>query len=177
MAQCYELHQPPPFGSLVKTTIGPQNIFAVVYLASTLPLDPGRRPVARGRDEDSEAEVYNQHPQLAQLLRTDFHCLVVGYCQADTFYPYLPPMPAHIHSFVYYCDQGERQSFSQSLDFLSLLVKAPQSSDELIAACLRVLASSMENSRTFLVCGGKEIARLLAGEPQRLNAILKRIRP
>lgn len=149
----------------------------MVYSAATLPIEPGRRPIARGREEASEEEVYRQHPQLAQLLRTEFRCLVVGHVQGDRLYPFLPPLPARLHSFVYLCDEAERQRFSQSLDFLSLLVKAPQGSDELIAACLRGLASGHGDSRSFLVAGGRELAGLLAGEPQRLNAILRRIRP
>lgn len=175
VAQSYELHQPPPFGSLVKTAIGQQDIFAIVYFAATLPIEPGRKPVARGRDEVSEEDVYRQHPQLAQLLRTEFRCLVAGYFQENTLYQYLPPLPARIHSFVYLCEQLEKRKFALSMDFLSLLVKAPQGSDELTAACLRSLGVSQEDSRSFLVSGGKELSRLLAGEPQRLNAILKRM--
>jgi len=171
------LHQSPPFGSLAKTAIGPQVVFAVVYFAATLSIEPGRKPVARGRDETSPEDIYRQHPQLSQLLRTEFHSLVVGYSEENTLYNYLPPFPARIHSFVYLCDESERQQFSKSLDFLGLLVKAPQGSDELTAACLRYLAASKEDKRDFLVSGGRELSRLLAGEPQRLNSILKRIRP
>lgn len=177
MAQCYELDQPPPFGSLVKTAAGPGDIFAVVYLASTISAEPGRRPIARGKDEASVEDVYRQHPQLAELLRTEFRSLVVGHCRGETIYSYLPPAPARIHSFVYLCDDGEKQRFSGSLDFLSLLVRATQSNDELIAACLRLLAAAHEDSRTFLVTSGRELTRLLAGEPQRLNSILRRMRP
>ena len=177
VAQSYELHQPPPFGSLVKTTIGNQDIFAIVYFAATLPIEPGRKPIARGRDEASEEDIYRQHPQLAQLLYTEFRSLIVGYTQENTLYPFLPPLPARIHSFVYLCEQSEMRRFGQTLDFLSLLVKAPLSSDELVAACLRSLASHQEDSRSYLISGGKELSRLLAGEPQRLNGILRRMRP
>lgn len=177
VAQCYELHQPPPFGSLVKTAIGSQSIFAVVYLASTVPAEPGRRPIARGRDQPSEEEVYRQHPQLAQLLRTEFRALVVAYREAERSYTGLPPFPPRIHSFVYICEAAETVQFSQSMDFLSLLVRSPQSSDELVAACLRGLAAAHDDGRSFLVSAGKELARLLAGDPQRLNSVLRRMRP
>lgn len=148
-----------------------------MYVAGTVPSEPGRRPIARGRDEASEEDVYRQHPQLAQLLRTEFNSLVVGHSNGDVVYHYLPPMPPRIHAFVYLCDREQAQRFSQSLDFLNLLVKAPQSGDEVVAASLRFLASFNEDNRGFLVSAGRELSRLLAGEPQRLNAILRRMRP
>ena len=42
-------------------------------------VEPGRRPIARGRDEASEEAVYQSSPQLARLLRSEFTALVVGY--------------------------------------------------------------------------------------------------
>ena len=49
--------------------------------------------------------------------------------------------------------------------------------DEIIAACLRRAGSSHDDSRSFLIGAGKELAVHLAGELSRLNALLRRIRP
>jgi len=178
VAQCYELHQPPPFGSLVKTREGEIEIYGVVSGAATTSIEPGRRPIARGRDEAEEEDIYRSSPQLAKLLRTDFNALVVGHREGERLHHYLPPRPARVHSFVYLCDPEEVARFSDFFDFLSILVNArgQGSVDELIAACLRHAAQAHQNPRTFLIKAGKELAVLIGGETSRLNTILRRIR-
>ena len=93
-AQCYELYQSPPLGSLVKTADHPLELYGIVYYATTASLEAGRRPIARGRDEATEAAIYREHPQLLKLLRTEFSALLVGHKTEDRLYHYLPPRPA-----------------------------------------------------------------------------------
>ncbi len=176
MAQCYELHQPPPFGSLVKAREGEVEIYGVVSRAETTSIEPGRRPIARGREEAEEEDVFRSSPQLARLLRTDFTALVVGHEEGQKLHHYLPPRPAKIHSFVYLCDAEEVEKFSQSLDFLSILVGVVVQADELIAASLRHAAAAHRDPGDFLTRAGRELAVLLGGETGRLNTILRRIK-
>jgi len=176
MAQCYELHQPPPFGSLVKTREGEIEVYGIVCDAATSSIEAGRRPIARGREEAEEGDIFRSSPQLAKLLRTEFSALVVGHKEGQKLNHYLPPRPARIHSFVYACDAEEVEKFSQSFDFLSILVNFREQADELIAACLRHAARAQKDPRAFLVRAGKELAVLLAGEISRLDTILRRIR-
>ncbi len=178
VAQCYELYQLPPLGSLVKTRDLPVELYGIVYHAATTSIEPGRRPIARGKDEDSEEEIYRSSPQLLKLLRSEFSALVVGHKQGDKLYHYLPPKPARIHNFVYLCSPEEVKEFSQSFDFLNMLINAhlPVSTDELIAACLRLMCQVYEDRHTFLVAAGKELAILLSGQFNQLKAILGRIK-
>jgi len=176
VAQCYELHQPPPFGSLVMTKEGEVEIYGVVSGAATTSIEPGRRPIARGSEEVDEEAIYRSSPQLAKLLRTDFSAMIVGHRENERLHHYLPPRPARIHSFVYLCDLEAVALFSQSLDFLSILVSAQGQADELIAASLRHAAAAHQVPRDFLIKAGKELAVLLGGETNRLNNILRRIR-
>jgi len=178
VAQCYELYQSPPLGSLVKTTDLPVELYGIVYNATTTSLEPGRRPIARGKDEASEEEIYKSSPQLLQLLRSEFSALVVGYRENEKLYHYLPPKPARIHGFVHLCPSGEVKEFSQSFDFLNILINThlPVPADELIAACLRQMSQVYENPHTFLVAAGKELAILLSGDFNQLKAILGRIK-
>ena len=178
VAQCYELYQSPPLGSLVKTRDESVELYGIVYNATTTSLEPGRRPIARGREETSEEEIYRSSPQLLKLLRSEFSALVVGHRQGDKLYHYLPPKPARIHSFVYRCLPEEVNEFSQSFDFLNILVNArlPVSVDELIAASLRQMGQAHEDCHSFLVAAGKELAVLLSGQFNQLKAILGRIR-
>jgi len=177
VAECYELHSPPPLGSLVKTSDGDVEIYGVVCNAATESVDPGRRPIARGKEEATEEGIYRQHPQLSRLLRTTFDILVVGHGQVKNIHHYLPPRPPRVHSFVYLCETDEVRRFTQSLDFLPILLGTKSGPvDEIVSACLRQASSAHDDKRAFLVKAGKELAVLLSGDLNRLNAILRRIR-
>jgi len=178
VAQCYELYQSPPLGSLVKTRDLGVELYGIVYNATTTSFEPGRRPIARGKDETSEEAVYQASPQLLKLLKSEFNALVVGHRQGDKLHHYLPPKPARIHGFVYLCSPEEVKEFSQSFDFLNILLNThlPVAADELVAACLRQMSQVYEDRRTFLVAAGKELAILLSGNFNQLKAILERIK-
>ena len=178
VAQCYELYQSPPLGSLVKTRDEPVDLYGIVYHATTGSLEPGRRPIARGKDEASEEDIYRSSPQLSKLLRSEFSALVVGHRQGEKLYHYLPPKPARIHGFVYLCGLEEVKEFSQSFAFLSILLNSrlPVSVEEIIAATLRQMGQAYDDPRPFLVAAGKELAVLLGGQFNQLKAILGRLK-
>ena len=178
VAQCYEIYQSPPLGSLVKTTDLSVELYGIVYHATTGSIEPGRRPIARGKDEAIEEEIYRSNPQLSRLLKSEFNALVVGHRQDNKLYHYLPPKPARIHSFVYLCPPEEIKEFGQSFDFLNILINThlPVSVEELVSACLRQMSQAYEDRHSFLVAAGKELAILLSGQYNQLKAILGRIR-
>ncbi len=178
VAQCYELNQSPPLGSLVKTQDSQVELYGIIYNATTTSIEPGRRPIARGRDEATEEDIYRSSPQLSKLLRSEFCVLVTGHRQDGKLFRYLPPKPARIHGFVHQCSADEIKEFSQSFDFLSILFNAnlPVSSEELVAACIRQMSQAHEDRHAFLVAAGKELAILLSGNLNQLKAVLRRIR-
>ena len=142
-AQCYELYQSPPLGSLVKTCWeADRNLYGVVYNVLTGGIEPGRRPIARGKDETNEEEIYRSSPQLLKLLKSEFRALVIGYKEGDRIFQCLPPKPARIHGFVYLCSPEEVKQFSRSFDFLNILLKARLDIpvEELIGASLRQMS-------------------------------------
>jgi len=176
VTQCYELHQPPPFASLVKSREGETDVFGVVYHAETASLEPGRRPVARGREETEEEGVYKAHPQLSRLLRTEFKAWVVGHRAGGKLVQALSPRPPKLHSFVYLAKAEELTEFGSSLHFLGPLVMAPLSSrEELIPTFLLHLAVLREDREEFLLRAGKELTLLLWGEAARLQSLLRRL--
>ncbi len=179
VAECYELDNAPPLGSLVRVGDGIET-YGVVHQVATESIDPGRRPIARGREENDVEDVYRKHPQLARLLRTTFRAVVLGHGQGGELRHYLPPHPARIHSFIYPCSHEELSQFTQSLDFLDVLVSSRQvgmgTADDVLAAFLRHAAGAHQDGHAFLVKAGKELALLLGGEPNRLNAILRRLK-
>jgi hypothetical protein len=172
-AQSLELHRAPPLGSLVRTD---DPIYAVVCDARTESIE-GRRPVAHLSGETDLQSFLDANPHLRHLLRTTFDAVVVGHADGPTLRHYLPPHPAPIFAPLRLCPQEEVARFSQSLDFLKLLLSAAANSDEVAAACLRLASAAHPDPRAFLLTAGKELARLLASEPNRLTAILRRIQP
>jgi hypothetical protein len=177
-AQCYELYGIPPLGSLVKTGNPPLELYAIVASAATTSLEPGRKPIARGKDEKNEEDIYRSSPQLAKLLRSEFGAVVVGHKEGEKLYHHLPPQPARIHSFVYQCTPQEVMEFGKSFAFLNILLNAnlPVPTEELVGAALRQMSRAHSDPRAFLVAAGKELAILLSGNLSSLNAILGRIK-
>ncbi|MDD4924041.1 MAG: hypothetical protein PHF74_04315 [Dehalococcoidales bacterium] len=177
-AQCYELDRFPHLGGLVKTkNIGAQ-IYGIVFNATTGGIDPGRKPLARGKDEVSEEALYKSSPQISKLLKSEFEALVVGYKEDNKVFQYLPPQPAPIHSFVYLCPTQEVIEFSRSFEFLYTLLNSAVTlpHEELIAAVLRNMSLVQEDKHAFLVSAGKHLATILSGDFNRLRTILERIR-
>jgi hypothetical protein len=177
-AQCYKLNQAPPLGSMVKTQDKLGEIYGVVYNVETHSLEPGRRVVARGENLEAEEEIFSANPQLSKLLTTDFKVLVVGHAEGKNRHHYLPPKSASIHSFVYRCRLEEVRAFTQTLDFLSLVMNARISVpvDEVIGACLRCASQAHHEPDAFLVKAGKELACMLSSDVNRLNSLLKRLK-
>ena len=178
IAQCYQLNNAPPLGSLVKTKLGDNGqIYGVVYLVETHGLEPGRRVFIRGEKLNSEQEIYKNNPQLEKLLITDFNVLVLGYSQNSNTYHFLPPQPSQIHGFVYICDDKEIIDFTKSLNCLGLLAEAKIdiSVDEVMAAFLRYISGYHKNPREFLVRASKELVWIYSSDVRRLNSLLKRL--
>ena len=179
VGQCYELYQTPSLGRLVRTrcdTDPDTNLYGVVYNVLTNGMDPTRRPVARGKDETDEDEIYRASPQLMKLLKSEFHVLVIGCQKEDQIFQHLPPVPARIHGFVYLCTPEEVKQFSRSFDFLNILLKTHLDipTEELVGAVLRQMSEVYGLERhVFLVSAGKELANLLSTDYSQLRIILK----
>ncbi len=176
VAQCYEVNQPPALGSLLRVKNGEIDIFAVVKSATTAGIETGRYPLARGKDLAEEGEIFKANPQLLQLLRTLITAQVIGYRQNAVIYQRFPPYPSRLHSFVFLCENDERQEFAGNYDFLNLLLSFDSSQDQVAAACLRHLARAHINPDAFLLGAGKRLAQSLGREVDRLNYLLRSIR-
>jgi len=177
-AECYELRNIPALGSLVKVTGAETEIFGIVCQAGTAGIEPGRHPVARGKDETSEEAVYRSSPQLLKLLRSEFKVLVVGQKTGGKILQYLPAKPAHIHAFVYPCAPDEVKEFSRSFNFLNIVVnnRLEIPTEDLTAAALREMSKEQTDPRAFLISGGKALTVILSGDYTRLKAILARLK-
>ncbi|NJM06059.1 hypothetical protein HC891_07445 [Candidatus Gracilibacteria bacterium] len=184
-AGAYALHAASPFGGLVRAQSldAEMAVYGLVYEIRTGSKEPrwARRRFAGGTYTGRElydAEIYHEHPDLAEVLQTEFSALTVGFSAERRVYHYLPPQPPPVHYSVYPCDAAELTAFSQSSDFFrSVLFAAQIPSDELLAAVIRTIARARPDPRAYLVDAGREVAGLLKDDYDRLNALLRRIRP
>ena len=108
---------------------------------------------------------------------------MVGYRGAGGVSHVLPPRPARLHGFVHLADPGAVREFTRSPHFLANLVSAaPPEADHAAAAFVRLARRAHPDPAAFqlvvlwfLVTAGKELARLLARDVQRLNTLLRMI--
>src|SRR6185503_17387983 len=187
-AGAYELLAAPPFGALVRaqTRVEGMAIYGLVYEIRTGSKEPGGRALVRGRTyagrELYDAEIYHEHPDLAEVLQTEFSAITVGFIEGNRIHQYLPPQPPPVHYSVYECTGAELMRFTETTDFFRTLLFAYQiPSDELLSATIRAAARARDTSpgaeRAYLVHAGREVASLLKDDYDRLTAILRRIRP
>ena len=177
VAQCYELYGAPPLGALVKAG-GPYPAYGVVHQVTTQGIDPTRRPVARGQEEANEEDVYRSNPQLAHLLRTDFQAVVVGHGAESGLRYHLPPTPPPIYAFVHACGLEEVRLFTSNTAFLRPLATSSIAAlEEVVAACLRYVASAQKDQEAFLTGVGMQLASFFPGDFRRVEIILQRAAP
>lgn len=191
LAQCLEsenLNFPamPPFGSWVKSVdeVSGNQIYAIVYHATTSPIDSVHRARALGM---SLEELREEQPQIFAMLKTEFRAVIVGFIAPDnrngskecgTIYQYIPPRPPQIHQPVYLCESAEIIRFSEKLDFLPTLLELPNAPvDALTAAVIRQIYQMRKAERAWLVQAGRTLNLMLKDDYDRLKLILSQIHP
>jgi hypothetical protein len=186
LAQCLEpddLSFPPmpPFGSWVKSQDeeSGNQIYAVVYHATTMPIDSVHRARALGM---SLADLREEQPQIFAMLKTEFRAAIIGFEQPKSnhsnggVYQYLPPRPPQIHQAVYRCDADEIVRFSDEMDFLrTLLTINGAPIDSLTAAAVREVYKLRKADREWLIKAGRNLSILLKDDYDRLKYILSQI--
>lgn len=178
VAQACELDGAPPFGSFVQV-IGDDGftVLGVVAQVETAGIDPLARPIMRGYGDVRDLRIYQENPDLPQVLRTTFRVLMVGYAEGASLRQLLPPRPARLHYSVRLAPASLVRAFTDAgLGYLDgLLAAADVPVDELVAANLRLVARERGDGERFLHAAGRELARLLRADYARLAAILRRI--
>ncbi len=177
---CHQLFQAPAFGSLLRArTRDPERwVYGLVYNVVTGSEPPGGSAVILGHDGLRDERIYEEHPELQEMMRTRLSALIVGFAQGQEVRQYLPPQPPPLHYSVYPCDDAQVAAFTQEMGYFRTVLSAKTlPADELLAANIRLAAAARGDSADFAVRAGRELARLLTEEYDRLTAILRRIRP
>jgi hypothetical protein len=172
----------PAFGSWVqaKDEETGNRVYAIVYHATTSPIDSVHRARALGMSLDDLKE---QQPQIFAMLKTEFRAAIVGYrpesdrmASIFPFFQHLPPRPPQIHQAVYNCDHAEIVAFTEQFDFLRTLLQingAP--TDALTAAAIREIYQLRQADREWLVQAGRMLNLLLKDDYDRLRVILSQV--
>lgn len=173
LAECRELGGASPLGGLVKVD-GEPAILGIVIEVSTGPRDQNRRVVAYGLPPE---ELFNEQPQLQDLLATTITVQVVGHVEPDgRMRQFLPPYPAGLHHFVRACSPEEIRSFTAGGDYLRTLLTANRPDvDALLIAAVRQAARVQPDQHAFLVRAGQELVRLCGDDYDRLESLLRRM--
>jgi hypothetical protein len=177
IAEARQLDTAPAFGSLVHIEADFSTV-GVVFNISTQSIEPGRKAMAFGM---SAQELRMQQPQIFELLRTHFQVHVLGYMEGADPVQVLPPQPAPIHSFVYECDDELVRKWTASDEYLRSLLNRPAQrlpADDLIIALVRRALRAHDfdhGAHDFGLRTGKQLARLLRDDYDRLGSILRRI--
>jgi hypothetical protein len=187
LAQCLEpedLSFPsmPPFGCWVQSVDeeSGNQIYAVVYHVTTMPIDSVHRAMALGLSLQTLRE---EQPQIFAMLKTEFRAAIIGFVQPTAnvgynqrIYQYLPPRPPQIHQAVYRCEPEAIVKFTEEFDFLRTLLfinGAPV--DSLVAAVIRGVYQLRQADRQWLVKIGRHLSVLLKDDYDRLRFILSQI--
>lgn len=174
-AQSYRLNEAPAFGSLV-LTCSPDGLghYGLCCATETGGIEQGRHALAWGRPED-DGDIYARQPQLAHVLRTTFSCVLVGFCGRDGVPAQrVPPRPPRVHERVCTARDEQVRAFFANLSYLRFLLRASVANvEDLMAASIVHGYRAMDCDRRFLVAAGRSVARLLAGDHERLTAVLE----
>lgn len=180
VAESLELNRPPALGSLVKVEVGDGScVYGVVSHGTTTGLDPGRRAVRRSTEHVYDEAIYDEHPELRHILRTEFSVLLVGCVEGGAIRQHLPAQPPPLHYSVHHCTEKEVRDFSERLYYLRLLLSAAGEvpSEQFLAAHVRQAYRQRGEDREWLERAAREIAALLKYDYERLMTVLFAIEP
>jgi hypothetical protein len=167
--------QVPTFGALVKAEA--ESEITILGLIRDVQLldDPLIRQVAALTEERPELIA----DQYQRLLPIEVQVQVVGYRCGERWCHWLPPQPPMSLVEIVTCTPSELVAFTERFDYFRLVLEGRDPlGDELLAAHLRQAAAARGGAgRGFLVDAGRELARLLAMDLQRLDGLLRRMRP
>jgi hypothetical protein len=167
----------PCFGDFVKAPAQRQQaeVIGLVYDINVED-DPFVRQMAATPDL-SEAYILDQREN--RQVPIEVSVLAVGYRNGAGFAQALPPQPPITLDQISQCSPEEVAAFNGRLDYLGLILAAPDiPADELLASALRNAAQTLPvaDRTRFLIRAGQECARMLGRDLVRLDTVLRKIK-
>ena len=166
----------PAFGSFVRAEgqASGQAIYGLIYDVSVED-DPFVRQFIGANPPEEVVRDQRENRQVPIEVRV----LAVGCGNGESIHHSLPAQPPVTLDWLYQCSDDETRAFTERFDYFRLVLEAREvPADELLAASLRAAAAARpEGEReAFLVDAGRELVRLMAADPTRLEGLLHRLR-
>lgn len=164
----------PSFGAFCKAEAqqGHSQVIGLIYDIS-IEDDEFARQMATA--ESLSPEQFSDH-QYNRQVPVEFSALAIGYQRDDQFHYNLPPQPPLTLAPIRALTPAERMAFTQRLDFIPLILSAPNLPvDDLLTAALRQAAQDRSDveRRRFLLQAGRECARRLDRDLSRLHVVVR----
>lgn len=175
--ECFQGEPGPALGTLIMTMDGDPPVYGAVSSIVTQGVDPSRPVAPHGNADEDLPTVLKRHPHLPILLRTTFQSTMLGYDSRGVVHQVLPDVPPPLVARVRACTLDEQCRFVERLDFLERLLTRSDIADEVVAAFLRRAGAAQQDTRGFLLAAARALVPLLGAEPERLAAVVHRIRP
>lgn len=175
-----QLNLLPPLGSVIAAhNEQGQTIYCVVSYGETGGIDTTRRAIRRGSNDVRDRDVYREHPELKQILRTTFEALPFAYRESGSLRYGLPPLPPPLHYSVVEISLGELDQLVERLGYLSTLseIATDVPADALIVAHIRWVYQIKGRDRSWLDLAAQAVARLFKSDYERAVPILEGIDP
>jgi hypothetical protein len=180
-AESSALHDLPPLGALVSVGVPDIGVlYGVVAFGQTAGIDEGRKAVRRGTDDVFDGAIYDRHPELTRILRTTFRVVTIGYTGPDGRpRHHLPPAPPPLHYSVSRCDRTMVVRFTDDPRYFSILSasEGEVAPEQLLAAHIRAVYADRGHDQGWLEGAGRQVARLLKRDYDRLLTVLEAIDP
>lgn len=164
----------PAFGSFCQAEAqqGQSRVVGLIYDISIEDDELARQMAASDRispEQLADSQVNRQVP-------VEYSALAVGYLNGAGVHQSLPPQPPLTLAAVYTLTADELLQFTEHLDFLPLILSAPNlPTDDLLAAAVRTAAEARPDHerRAYRLQAAQECARLLARDLTRLDNLLR----
>lgn len=168
---------PPAFGSLTQADLGAQQVYGLVYDV-VVHDDAFVRQIVAASDDLTPERIEDMRQR--RQVPVEVTALAIGYRQDGQIYQRIPPRPPGALQPIYACGQTETGQVlaPDRFDyFRTVLNNFECPGEELLAASLRAAARCQlpGQEQAYLLGAGRELARLLAADPARLDAILRRL--
>lgn len=167
----------PAFGALVAAEVGPIWVYGLVYEV-IIQDDPFVRQVVAAAGELTAERIEDMRQR--RQVPVEITALTVAYRQENRVYQHLPPRPPAALQPIWACDDATTAQVMADFAFFRTVLNAAHCpGEELLAAALRRAAACRppEQEKAYLLEAGRELARLLAADLPRLDAILRRLAP
>jgi len=165
----------PAFGDLVTADATGVQVYGLIY-EILVQDDPFVRQVVAASADMSPEKIEDMRQR--RQVPVEITALAIAFRQDGGVVQGIPPRPPGALQPVAACDCPETRSVLEDFGFFRIILNHGQApTDELLAASL-ISASRCHapgQDRAYLLDAGRELVRLLAQEPNRLDAILRRL--